>query len=112
MKKAGWKVYHVPHAEIYHYQGKSAEIQKKRARVEYYWSRYLFFKKNRGRFQWVLLLIGSVIRLGIQLSGMTLACLFTLFRIERWREKFLLSLYLMAWHLRGCPKGMGLKEIK
>lgn len=48
LKKAGWKVYHVPQAEIYHFQGKSAQAEKKKARVEYYRSRYHFFKKIEG----------------------------------------------------------------
>jgi GT2 family glycosyltransferase len=39
MKRAGWKIYHVPDAEVYHFQGKSAEVEKKRARVEYFRSR-------------------------------------------------------------------------
>jgi len=46
MKRAGWKIYHVPQAEVYHFQGKSAETVKKRARVEFYRSRYHFFKKT------------------------------------------------------------------
>jgi GT2 family glycosyltransferase len=112
MKRKGWKVYHIPQAEVTHYQGKSAETEKKRARVEYYRSRYIFFKKNRDRIQWFILLLGLVIRLGIQLFGMALACLFTLFMIRRWRKRFSLYLYLMKWHLKGCPKEMGLKEIK
>ena len=44
MKRAGWKIYHVPQAEVYHFQGKSAETAKKRAKVEFYRSRYHFFK--------------------------------------------------------------------
>ncbi len=112
MKRRGWKVYHIPQAEVYHDQGKSAETEKKKARVEYYRSRYIFFKKNRDGFQWFILLLGLVIRLGVQLLGMALACLFTLFMIQRWRKRFFLSVYLMEWHLRGCPKGMGLKETK
>jgi GT2 family glycosyltransferase len=47
MKRAGWKIYHVPQAEVYHFQGKSTEADRKRAKVEYYRSRYHFFKKTR-----------------------------------------------------------------
>ena len=43
MKKAGWKVYHIPQVEVYHFQGRSAERDKKRAKIEYYRSRYHFF---------------------------------------------------------------------
>ena len=46
MKKAGWKIYHVPQAEVYHFQGKSAETEKKRARVEYLSLPLPFFQKK------------------------------------------------------------------
>jgi GT2 family glycosyltransferase len=112
MKKAGWKVYHVPQAEIYHFQGKSAEKEKRKARVEYYRSRYLFFKKNRGQFQWVVLLVGLVFKLMVELTSMGMVCLFSFFTIKRWRGKLSLYAYLMGWHLKGCPEGMGLKPIQ
>jgi len=110
MKKGGWKVYHVPQAEVYHFQGKSAEAVKKEARVEFYRSRYHFFKKNRGHFQWFILLMGLMIRLGFQLLAMGVVSLMTLFTIKSWREKLSINAYLFWWHLRFCPKGMGLKQ--
>jgi GT2 family glycosyltransferase len=112
MKKAGWKIYHVPQAEIYHFQGKSAETVKKRARVEFYRSRYHFFKKNRGNLQWFFLLIGLMIRLGFQLLAMGVVSLMTLFTIKSWRKKLSIYAYLFGWHLRFCPEGMGLKPTK
>jgi len=112
MKKAGWKIYHVPQAEIYHFQGKSAETVKKRARVEFYRSRYHFFKKNRGNLQWFFLFIGLIIRLGFQLLAMGVVSLMTLFTIKSWRKKLSIYAYLFWWHLRFCPEGMGLKSTK
>ena len=110
MKRAGWKIYHVPQAEVYHFQGKSAEKDKKKARIEYYYSRYHFFKKNRGNFQWLVLFVGGFIRLGIELMTLTVACLFTFFIIKGWREKLSIYAYLMGWHLRLCPEKMGLRN--
>lgn len=110
MKRAGWKIYHVPQAEIYHFQGKGVEIEKKKARVEYYRSRYHFFKKNRGGLQWFILLIGLMIRLWTELIFMTIACFFSFYTIKRWRRKLSIYAHLMWWHLKGCPKGMGLKN--
>jgi GT2 family glycosyltransferase len=112
MKKAGWKIYHVPQAEIYHFQGKNAETVKKRARVEFYRSRYHFFKKNRGNLQWFFLFIGLIIRLGFQLLAMGVVSLMTLFTIKSWRKKLSIYAYLFWWHLRFCPEGMGLKSTK
>jgi GT2 family glycosyltransferase len=112
MKKADWDVYHIPQAEVYHFQGRSAERDKKRAKIEYYRSRYHFFKKNKGNLQWLILLIGLLIRLGFELLAMTVASLITLFTIKSWREKLSIYAYLFGWHLRFCPEGMGLKSTK
>jgi GT2 family glycosyltransferase len=110
MKRAGWKIYHVPDAEVYHFQGKSAEKEKKRARVEYFRSRYHFFKKNRGDFHWLILLIGVVIKLIVETILMGVASLFTLFAVKKWRKKLSQYAYLLWWHLKGCQEGMGLRN--
>jgi GT2 family glycosyltransferase len=108
MKKAGLKIYFIPQAEIYHFQGKSAETVKKRAKVEFYRSRYHFFRKNRGSLQWFILLIGLVIKLVVELVFAGVACLSTLFSVKKWRQRLSTYAYLLWWHLRFCPKGMGL----
>jgi len=112
MKKAGWKVYHVPQAEVYHFQGKSAEKDKKRAKVEYYRSRYQYFKKHKGNVQWLVLLIGLLIKLGFEFLSMVIACILTCFAVKKWRNKFLNYAYLLWWHLKGCPEGIGLKPVQ
>ena len=110
MRRAGWRVYHVPQAEVYHFQGKSAEKEKKRAKVQYYRSRYHFFKKNRGTWQWFILLIGLLIKLMAEFALMGIANLFTFFAVQKWKERFSAYAYLLWWHLRFCPEGMGLKK--
>lgn len=110
MKRAGWKIYHVPRAEVYHFQGKSAETERKRAKVEYYCSRYHFFRKNRGKFQWIILLVGLLIRLGFEVLSMAMASLVTLFAIKGWRRKLAIYSYLFWWHLKLCPEDMGLRK--
>jgi GT2 family glycosyltransferase len=104
MKKAGWKVYHVPQAEVFHFQGKSAEQNKKRAKIQYYRSRYQFFKKHKGGRQWFFLLIGLMIKLIVEFVLMGIANLFTFFRIHKWRRRISIYVYLLWWHLRGCPE--------
>jgi len=112
MKKAGWKIHHVPQTEVFHFQGKSAERDKKRSRVEYFRSRYHFFKKNRGGWQWFILLTGVLIRLGCELFFASAINLFTFFSIRKWRKKLSIYAYLLWWHLKGCPKGMGLEPVQ
>lgn len=111
MKKARWKVYHVSGAEIYHYQGQSASRDKKRAKLEYYRSRYHFFEKNRGRLQWFILLFGLMLKLSVELIFAVLTGIFTFFALRKQRERLSNLAYVMGWHLRGCPEGMGLKKI-
>ena len=112
IKKAGWKIYHCPEAEVTHLQGKSAEMEKEKARVEYYRSRYHFFDKNRGSFARMTLLAGTLLRLSFELAMMFLLSLLTFFAVKKWRRKLGLFAYLMKWHLKRCPPTMGLKEIQ
>jgi GT2 family glycosyltransferase len=112
MRKAGWRVYYIPQAEIIHFQGKSAETEKGKARIEYYRSRYHYFRKNRGDFRSSVLFIGLIIKLSVELAFGTMACVLTLFMVKRWRTKLSTYLYLMWWHLRLCPQEMGLRPTK
>ena len=111
MRKAGWKIYHIPQAEVYHFQGKSVEVKKMKAKVEYYRSRYLFFKKHKGGLQWLVLHMGLTIRLLAELVLMILVCFLSCWAIQRWRRRLLVYAYLMWWHLKGCPEAMGIKPI-
>jgi len=44
LRKAGWKIYHVPEVLIYHYQGQSV-ARNEDARIQFYRARYQFFQK-------------------------------------------------------------------
>jgi len=110
IKKAGWKIYHIPQAAVLHFQGKSAEAEKGKARIEYYRSRYRYFKKNRGSFQSSVLSIGLIIKLSVELVFATIGCVVTLFMVKRWRTKLTTYLHVIWWHVKLCPEGMGLKE--
>jgi GT2 family glycosyltransferase len=111
MKRAGWKIFYCPEAWIHHFQGKSAELEKGRARVEYHRSRYLFFRKNRGKGSWVVLHVGIFLKLVAEVLSLGLTVLLTFFSQRRWRRKFLIALYLLTWHLKLCPRTMGLKNV-
>jgi len=110
MKRGGWKIYHIPQAEIIHFQGKSAGKETALAKIEYYRSRYLFFKKHRGFFQWILLLIGLNIKLWVEFILVVIGCLLTLFTMKKWRRKLSIYATLLKWHLKFCPADMGLKS--
>jgi GT2 family glycosyltransferase len=112
IKKAGWEIYHIPQAEVLHFQGKSAEVEKGKARIEYYRSRYHYFRKNKGSLQTSVLFVGLMIKLSVELILATIACVVTLFMVKKWRTKLSTYLYLMWWHLRLCPETMGLRPKK
>jgi GT2 family glycosyltransferase len=109
MKKSGWKVIHDPRFSIYHLQGKSAGKVNVRARIEYWRSRYTFFRKYYGRMaQWVLR-AGLLGKLTANLLFIILAELFTVFSRERLHNKLAVYLGVLAWHLKGCPEKGGLE---
>jgi hypothetical protein len=110
LHKAGWKIYHLPAAQIVHFQGQSAQLEGSKARIEYYRSRYLFFKKNYGYFSLTLLVAGVVFRLLGNTLFIILLNLFTLFRLSPYRAKARLYGLLLLWHLCLCPASMRLRS--
>jgi len=102
MRLAGWKIYHVPSALIYHLQGKSVGTSI-RSRIEFYRSRYQFFRKYRGTV-YVYTIYGVImIRLAINWLFTFLENVLTVFLKKDLRSKWKVYMQLIHWHLRGCP---------
>jgi GT2 family glycosyltransferase len=110
MRHRRWRVCHVPQAEIIHLQGKTANLVKERAKVEYYRSLYLFFKKHRGIVESAILHSCLFIRFCVDFLLVVVSCLFTAFRREGLRRRLTIYARLIYWHLKLCPEGMGLVE--
>lgn len=110
MKRRGWRVCHVPRAEIIHLQGRTANLVKDRAKIEYYRSLYLFFKKHQGRAQSTILRSFLFFRFCVDFLLTLFSYLLTAFRRERFKRRLGIYARLIYWHLRLCPKGMGLGE--
>lgn len=110
MRSRMWRVCHVPQAEIIHLQGKTAHVVKDRAKIEYYRSLYLFFKKHKGIVESVMLRGILFTRFCVDFLLALLSCLFTAFQRERLKRKLNIYARLIYWHLRLCPEGMGLGE--
>jgi GT2 family glycosyltransferase len=109
LKKAGWKIYHIPQAEVYHFQGKSAETNVEMAKIEYYRSRYRFFRKHYGNVRCALLALGLAIKLGIEFLSMLFGCVVTLFMLKKVRRRLSIRGHLLWWHLKFFPEDMGLR---
>jgi GT2 family glycosyltransferase len=108
MKSAGWLVYNVPDAEIYHLGGGSTREVSLRARAESWRSRYLYFRKSLslGPLTMGMLTLAGCTQVAYHLTGYTLMNLATLFSIRRLRRRWSIFAYLLLWHLRGLPVAM------
>lgn len=102
MRSAGWKIFHVPAALIYHFQGQSIG-RNIRSRIEFYRSRYQFFRKWKSRRYAAAVFTVIVLRLVVNFVLASLANVFTLFLSEGLRNKWHVHVRLLLWHLRGCP---------
>jgi GT2 family glycosyltransferase len=102
MRQAGWKILHCPGALIYHLQGQSIG-HNVRSRIEFYRSRYQFFRKWRGR-PYYLAVRGVILgRLVLNWLLTLAAAILTMGKKRELREKATLYGQLLLWHLRGCP---------
>jgi GT2 family glycosyltransferase len=101
MKQAGWKVYMVPSAQIYHLQGQSVG-HNVRSRILFYTSRYIYFEKWHREIS--DLVRGIVfLRLLINTALNLLGFIGTLGLHTSIRTKLDTYAKLIAWHLEGCP---------
>lgn len=95
MRAAGWTIAHLPDAFVIHLYGESTKKKTPlRTRIEYYRSRYLFFRKNRSRAAYRALraIVMVKILLGVVFGGR---------RAEEYRK-------ILAWHRAGEPSTAGL----
>jgi hypothetical protein len=102
MKTAGWKIYHVPSALIYHLQGQSIG-RDIRSRIEFYRSRYQFFRKWKGRSYYQLVSFVIFIRTIINWLLTSFGNLVTLCTNKNLRNKWVVNSKLILWHLNGRP---------
>ena len=97
MKRAGWRIYQVPDALIYHLQGQSIG-HNARSRIEFYRSRYQFLRKWHSPAYFYLAKIIIFLRLLVnEVSSFMFAAL-TLGLNKKLRRKFITYSELMRWH--------------
>lgn len=104
MKKAGWKIFFHPQAQIVHLQGASAKKICIPARIEYWKSRYLFFRKHVSAPFFFCLKAGLLVRLLLSLVSQA----FVAPIITGVRSRLVLNVTLLCWHLQGCPASWGI----
>jgi hypothetical protein len=108
IRRAGWKVVHLPDARIVHVHGATS---KKRlpaeTRIEYHRSLYHFFEKNRGESVARTVCALRVAKGVLRAAAGALAAPFSRRRRDRWVQ----DLRVLAWHLRGRPAAAGLARL-
>ena len=101
MKVAGWKVYFVPAAQIFHAQGKTVGGGAS-ARILFYRSRYQFFDKwHKKAYCLVRLFVISRLLVNTLLNLSAVGFTFGLNR--RFKGKLNIYTKLLQWHFNGCP---------
>ena len=110
MNKKGWKVYHVPDAEVFHLSGHSKKRTPWRSQIEYYISLYKFFRKNRTPLSYLALRVFKPCKIFINLILNVFGNLITLFQKEGLRNRLLKYYKLFIWHLLMCPDSMGIQK--
>ncbi len=95
IRRRGWRVVHLPDAFVIHLYGESTKKKVPlRTRIEYWRSRYTFFRKNRGPLAYRALRAVARVKL---LAG----CVFGGRRAPEYRA-------IRAWHRAGEPASAGL----
>ncbi len=101
MRQTGWKIYYIPSAHIYHLQGKSIGANY-RSRIEFYRSRYQYFKKWY-HCPYYLTVSGAIfIRLIVNWLLTSAAVFVTLGFNKGFLAKWFLYYHVLLWHLAGC----------
>ena len=104
MRENGLEILYVPGARVVHLQGESANRRPVRARVQFYGSRYKYFRKHYGRAVVAILFAGLWVRLSFDILLHGLLVLLTLGG-RKHRDKLAVYVSLWCWHLLGCrPK--------
>lgn len=99
MRRAGWLIYQVPDALIYHLQGQSIGHNVK-SRIEFYRSRYQFLSKWYGHayYHAAAAIIFMRLLVNALLSGA--GVLLTLGLAASLRGKWIVCLQIIQWHFR------------
>ncbi|VAV83220.1 hypothetical protein MNBD_DELTA01-1467 [hydrothermal vent metagenome] len=109
MRFHDWKVMHHPGINIYHLQGATAKSVNTRARVEYWLSRYGYFKRHASKMDYIMLVFGLIVKLVFNIAGALVMSVLSFFTSKKARGRLFLNLHLLSWHLAGCPALWGLR---
>jgi GT2 family glycosyltransferase len=107
IRRAGLHILYVPSARVVHLQGASANRRPIKARIQFYDSRYRYFRKHTGRLGVGVLYLGLWLRLTLDLLLHSLLCALTLGR-QRHRDRVAVYAALWGWHALLCRPRWGI----
>jgi len=108
---AGLHVLFVPGAEVMHRQGESANRRPTRARVQFYSSRYRYFRKHGGPAAVAVLFAGLWLRVTVNVLTASLLTGLSLGR-GRARDRLAVQARLWLWHLLLCRPRWGFEPVE
>ena len=97
MKRAGWRIYQVPDALVYHLQGQSIG-RNVRSRIEFFRSRYQFLRKWHGVVYYRVAVVIIFLRLLVDTLLNGIGVIFTLGMAAGLRQKSFTYLQIIKWH--------------
>jgi hypothetical protein len=109
MRRAGFRVVHVPAAKVVHRQGKAKARRPVLARIEYYRSLFTFFLLHRGATAWAVLRVVRLLKSLLNAVFSSLAMILTLGLAPGIRRRAAVHLGLLGWQILLCPAGIGLR---
>jgi GT2 family glycosyltransferase len=109
-RRRGWKVFHLPQVRICHAQGQSARQQPAAARIEYWRSRYAYFRKHHSLASQRVLVAGLRARLLLGWAASVLGLGLCLGLGTKLRQRYRLQTALLKWHFVGQPAEWGLSK--
>lgn len=109
VRASGRRVVIAPKFRVEHGQGKSSQSVLPDVRIEYYRSRYRYFRKNKGLVQAGFLLAGLMVKLPVETLSALLVTAVTFGQSAKPRRRLSVVSKVLAWHLLGCPRSWGLE---
>jgi len=104
-RSAGWRVVHLPSAFAIHLSGASSKRRDPAlTRIEYHRSLYHFFRVNRGTGWMAAVLSLRLLKCLFYVVALAPPAVLGGRAIDRWK----VHRDVLAWHLRGCPRSVGL----
>ena len=105
VRRAGWRVVHLPTAVATHLSGASSKRRDPvKTRIEYHRSLYHFFRVNRGAGSMVMVFCVRLLKSLFYVVSQAPWALAGGRGRDRWR----VHRAVLGWHLRGCPSAAGL----